>query len=189
MKIQSSRLAFMVTSTLALVAGFAPTAANAESQTLVRLVHRLDGYVAEFRKEVTTHFIHSGAYRHLAADANSMIREVAHIDDLVHDGYGALTHIRTDLRELDALAHHVHELFDAVDEGRYGHVHGDTDHVHDLIREISDTIHEMQEVVSDLIAHRGHDHRDGYRGGSRDYREYRDSGRVPRGIRLENYRR
>jgi len=181
----------MVTSTLALAAGFVPSA-NAESQTLVRLVHRLDEYVADFRKEVTTHFIHSGAYRHLAADANSMIREVAHIDELVHDGYSALPHIRQDLKDLDALAHHVHELFDDVDEGRYGRVRGDTDHVHDLIREINDTIHEMQEVVSDLLAHRDyhhddHDHRD-YRGGSRDYREYREYDRTPRAIRPGDYR-
>jgi len=152
--------------TLALLAtGLTLTSQAAPRSGISDLVHRLDGQAAEFRQEINEHYKHSGAYRHLAEDANKIYREVEHLDELVHQGASS-DHFRTDLADLDRIIAHVHQVIDQIEEGTYGHVHGSVDHVHDIVTSMSETVDRLRGMMS-------------YGGHSRDrsHEDYGDRGR------------
>lgn len=136
-------------------AGLLATTAQAEDREIVSLAHQLDRAATQMRQEADLHFRHTGGYRHLVADTNSLIRAVEHIDELAHAGYRvSYTHFEADLDKLDELVHHLHDVVDRIDEGDTGgHKHGSTAHVHRLMRSIENLTHELQEVVNDRYRH------------------------------------
>ena len=138
------------------VAALALTPSNAAARgenELVRLTHNIEGTAAELRKEFQAHYKHSSAYRHLISDVSKVLSEAAHIDGMAHDPRSSLRHIKADLVDLDELAHHLHEMIDAVDRGCYGgHVDGNTRHVHSLLDSLNGTIHRMERVVAAYAA-------------------------------------
>ncbi|MDA7672843.1 hypothetical protein N8615_00445 [Verrucomicrobiales bacterium] len=107
------------------------------------------------------------------SDVSRILSEADHIDGMAHDPHSSLRHIKADLADLDELAHHLHEVVDAVERGRYsGHVDGNTRHVHSMLDSLNGTIHRMERVVAAYSAppsgcdvgrghdgHRGHDDR------------------------------
>ncbi|MCB1229787.1 MAG: hypothetical protein KDN19_05955 [Verrucomicrobiae bacterium] len=163
----TTKLAITTAAIALAVVGFAsPNSARAEyGNDLISLSHRLEGLAEELTEEFSEHYRHTEAYRHLISDAAQIEDEAEHIHRLAHDPYASLGHIATDLEELDELAHHLHELVDQTERGRYGHVHGDTRHVHEMLAFLNRVIHAMEDEVDDLRHHdfhhdRGHEHRD-----------------------------
>ena len=136
--------------------------ANARGENeLVRLTHTIEDIAAELKEEFRVHFKHSSAYRHLMSDVSEILSEANHIDGMAHDPHSSLRHIKADLVDLDELAHHLHEVIDAVDRGCYGgHVDGNTRHVHSLLDSLSGTIHRMEYATSVHDDHHGHAHDD-----------------------------
>ena len=128
--------------------------ANARGENeLVRLTHTIEDIAAELKEEFRVHFKHSSAYRHLMSDVSEILSEANHIDGMAHDPHSSLRHIKADLVDLDELAHHLHEMIDAVDRGCYGgHVDGNTRHVHSLLDSLNGTIHRMERVVAAYAA-------------------------------------
>ncbi len=132
-------------------AAFALSSTRADAghgSDLPSYAHRVDSIAHELEDEFRLHFKHLGAYRHLRSDVSQVIAKAHHIDRLSHDPHSSLTHISNDLRELDRLAHHMHEVVDAAERGRYGgHAHGDNRHVHSLLDSLNGAIHTMQRSV------------------------------------------
>ncbi|NNE90206.1 MAG: hypothetical protein HKN23_01025 [Verrucomicrobiales bacterium] len=130
------------------------TAGTAEARhenPLVELAHEIEDIAVELRTEFRIHYRHTRAYRHMMDDISQVLAEAAHIDRLAHDNHSSLRHIKADLEDLDALAHHLHELVDAT-ERREGHrVDGDTRHVHEELAALNRTIHQMEDVVSHIM--------------------------------------
>lgn len=110
--------------------------------------HRIEHVGREIKNEFQTHYKRSSAYRHLMADINEILVKAEHIDQLSHDPYTSYRHIKTDLEELDRLAHHLHDVVDAVEKGRYrGYVDGGLAHVHHKMDALNDSIHRMERAV------------------------------------------
>lgn len=130
-------------------AGFTASSAQAENRELVSLAHELDRQATSIRREADAHFRHTGQYRHLVADANSMIRLAYDIDAKAHNSW------RVSYRSFEAtvdkaldLVEHIHELVDKMDAGRTGgHVHGNTAHVHRTLRDMEKTVEALQRAV------------------------------------------
>ena len=120
---------------------------------LVRLAHTIEDIAAELKEEFRVHYRHSSAYRHLMSDVSEILSEAKHIDGLAHDPRSSLRHLKADLVDLDDLAHHLHEVVDAVERRRYGgHVDGTTRHVHLMLDSLNGTIHRMERVVEAYAA-------------------------------------
>lgn len=101
----------------------------------------------------TVHYRHTPQYSQLVACTNELNRLATHIHDVTHFE-GNLTHLRSDLRELDHEFHALEDLFDRVEVGAsrgYGHIYGRTAHVKDLLNSIEDCIHHIQDDV-DILA-------------------------------------
>lgn len=151
MKNPASKTALATASIALALSGFAAPAANAgHEDSIIEITHRLEDLVSELREEFGIHYRHTSAYRHLLADAARMEAEVDHIHRLAHDPYGSLRHLREDVEDLDDLAHHLHELVDATERDRYGHVHGDTRHVHELLTALNRVIHALEDEIDDI---------------------------------------
>ncbi|QEF98231.1 hypothetical protein Mal15_22800 [Stieleria maiorica] len=96
-------------------------------------------------KEVR-HYRHTPEYRHLVEDTRAIRKLADHIHDVAHD-HGSLSHMESDLRELDREFHHLVSVFDRVERHAahgHGHIHGDTRHVRRLLHYIEVDIHHMQ---------------------------------------------
>jgi len=176
------------TISIAAVAAFTVlTAASSEasSRSLVQQSHQLESIVGQLRTEFREHYDHTSIYRHLINDAAAIERESEHVHSLAHNYFASFTHILHDLEQIDELAHHIHDMVDAADRGRYGHVHGDTRHVHSLLSSLTNTIHNMERTVRADAAHRHSDHGHGHghdhdRGRGHDDHGH-SSGRTPVG--------
>jgi hypothetical protein len=115
---------------------------------LVRQAHNIEKLGRELKNEFQTHYTRSSAYRHLLSDANDVIAKADHIDKLSHDPRTSYRHIKADLAELDKLVHHLHDMIDAIDQGRYrGYVEGGLQHVHAKVRSLNSAIHSMENTL------------------------------------------
>ena len=123
------------------------SASAGHDEGLIHLSHELEELAGSLHEEFGAHYSHTSAYRHLLADASSIAGRADHIHRLAHDPRAYLIHIEADLRQLDELAHHLHELVDVTDAGHYGHVHGDSRHVHTLMASLTGVIHSMESEV------------------------------------------
>ena len=154
----------------------APKSEAAGCDELSRGAHRIDSIAHELEDEFRIHYRHLCAYRHLRSNVAEVISITHHIDRLSQDVHPPLGHISADLRDLDRLAHRLHELVDDAERGRHrGHVRGSTRHVHSLLGALNRSIHSMQRTVDDLRFHGDHrrerfdrhDERYGWRGRGR----------------------
>ncbi|MDF1738372.1 MAG: hypothetical protein P1U86_04365 [Verrucomicrobiales bacterium] len=186
MKKSQSKLAITATAAL-VVLGFATQKTEAAGgDRLISYAHALENTVAKLNVEIREHYSHTRIYRHMLSDTAHLRAEAEHIDQLSHNPYTSIIHLRTDIIEVDKHVHHLHDLIDGAENGRYGHVHGDTRHVHSLMEYMERLVHSM-EVEVDRIqrmqrdphhghsSHGGHDRHDSHRG-------HRDSRTDPRNI-------
>ncbi len=153
------------TISIAAVAAFAVlTASNSEAsnRSLVEQSHQLESIVNELRTEFREHYDHTSVYKHLTSDTASIKREVEHVHSLAHNYSVSFSHILRDIEQIDELAHHLHKMVDAADTGRYGHVHGDTRHVHSLLSSLNGVIHRMERTVRADVSSHGHGHGGGH---------------------------
>ncbi|MDA7922346.1 hypothetical protein N9B73_11365 [Verrucomicrobiales bacterium] len=104
----------------------APKAEALECDRLVNYAHALGNMVVKINVEIREHYSHTSVYRHMLAETHRLHAEAQHIDQLSHNLRTSLIHLRTDVIEVDKHVHHLHDLINAADQGRYGHVHGDT---------------------------------------------------------------
>ena len=104
----------------------APKAEALECDRLVNYAHALGNMVVKINVEIREHYSHTSVYRHMLAETHRLHAEAQHIDQLSHNLRTSLIHLRTDVIEVDKHVHHLHDLINAADHGRYGHVHGDT---------------------------------------------------------------
>lgn len=173
MKKSHSTLAITATAALVVLGFAAPKAEAAGGDRLISYAHALENTVVKLNGELREHYSHTSVYRHMLSDTTRLHAEAEHIDQLSHDPYTSLIHIRTDIIEVDKYVHHLHNLVDAADQGRYGHVHGDTHHVHSLLEYMENLVHSMEAEVATIqrmqrdphhgSSHSGHnDHRDSH---------------------------
>ena len=122
--------------------------------------HRITAIAQELSHEFSIHYRHLDAYRHLRSDISQVINEASHIDRLSHNSYASLCHIIADLKDLDRLAHHMHDVVDSAESSHWrGHAHGDTRHVHRLLSSLNSSIHSMQRLSEQLNRHENyHNH-------------------------------
>jgi hypothetical protein len=154
----TKRIAAAVVTVLGL--GFGAPAAKAEH--IDDLARTLERQSRALESEFVAHFRHASHFRHLISDAREMAGLAAHIHDVAHHG-GSPYHLRSDLRKLDDLYHHLEGLVDHIEHDAYhghGHVHGDTRHVRGLMRSISSTLHHLKADI-ERITDRGHGHSHG----------------------------
>ncbi|MEQ8786288.1 MAG: hypothetical protein RIC55_08310 [Pirellulaceae bacterium] len=117
------------------------------------LASRLQAQSRDLIGEFRLHYAHTAEYRHLVSDAYSVYRLAGHIHVLAHTSQ-SLHHIESDLRQLDRLLHHLHELVDHREIHPHGgHTHGDTAHVHRLLGQMEDTLHHMLSDVRQMTRH------------------------------------
>jgi hypothetical protein len=145
--------------------GISNSEAGHEDRNLVRLAHEVEDQAEDLRDEFKRHFRHSGSYRHLMSDLDSIEEDVEHIDKLAHNLHReSLLHVKKDIEGLDKSVHHLSEVVEAVERGRYGgHIDGDTRHVRSLIASMNRTLHAMDDIVADELRacgnpHQGHDY-------------------------------
>lgn len=162
MKKSHSKLAITATAAL-VVLGFAtPRAEAAGGERLISYAHALENTVVKLNTELREHYSHTSAYRHMLSDTTRLHAEAEHIDQLAHNPYTSLIHLRTDIIEVDKYVHHLHDLVDAADQGRYGHVHGDTHHVHSLIEYMEKLVHSMEAEVANIQRMQQHNSHSGH---------------------------
>ena len=123
------------------------TASAGHGDELIHLSHDLEEVASGLQTEFQAHYSHTTAYRHLLADAAGIQSRAEHIHRLAHDPRVSLHHLEADLQQLDELSHHLHDLVDRTDAGYYGHVHGHTGHVHELMASVTSVIHTMEREV------------------------------------------
>ena len=103
----------------------------------------------------TRHFRHTPQYRHLLHDALQLARTARHAHVTAHIGCN-LAHLEKDVQLLDSTLHHVADLVRDIERHSrhgYGHTHGDTRHVHQLLRLMVADVHHL---LADLRSFRGH---------------------------------
>ncbi len=123
------------------------------SNPIVSLAHQIERQGADLRNEFVTHYRYSGAYRHLMSDMNQFMAKAEHIDQLSHDPRTSYRHIKTDVAELDELAHHIHEVVDGIQRGRFsGRVNCSLAHVHQKLDALNNTIHQLQRSIEAYAA-------------------------------------
>ena len=151
--------------------GFVSGADSAKASTydhLDQLALQLQGQSRRLISEFRLHYRHTREYRHLISDGYEMYRLAAHIHRVAHQ-HGGVHHLQSDLKQLDQLHHHIHDLVDHREVHPHGgHVHGNTGHVHAMLEEMEDTLHHMLDDVKQLTRpvyhHRDHRH-DTFHGG------------------------
>ena len=176
----------MLTRTILTVAlagfAFAPAAQADTYSHIDGLAVQLQRQATLLDREFTAHYRHTSQYRHLHSDSIQMVRLAGHVHEVAHN-HGSLAHLRSDLRQLDRLFHHIEDLVDEIehtaggfghhDYGHYGHGHhgfggyggghidGNSRHVARILRQMEDTLHHLQDDVEQLAAleDRHHDHR------------------------------
>ena len=153
MKTKTILLPIAITLTVAL--NFMSTMAKAAHRDdLSGYAHQIDSIAHELRQEFSIHYKHSQGYRHLMSDVADLINTAHHIDRLTHDVHSSLRHISTDLKAIDRTAHHLHNLVESSNlRWHRGHTHGNTRHVHRLLRTLNDTIHAMQATADQMRHH------------------------------------
>ncbi|WP_182867331.1 hypothetical protein [Stieleria mannarensis] len=107
------------------------------------------------------HYRHTPEYRHLVEDARAIRKLADHLHDVAHD-HGSLSHMESDLRELDHDFHHFQSVFERVERHAahgHGHIHGDTRHVRRLLHHIEVDIHHLQDDLRSLRRPYHHGHR------------------------------
>ena len=142
------------------------------TRELVHKAHKIEDTIKELRFEFRKHFVHLDSYRHLMSDLNELSGKAQHIDRLAHDPRGQVNHLLADVRDLDRLAYHLHEVVDACENSGRGHVHGRTGHVHELLTVLNNTIHRLEETMASIrrpapacgITNRGYSNSQGHRG-------------------------
>ena len=166
-----------ITATVALaVLGFAtPKAEAAGGDRLISYAHALENTVVKLNGELREHYSHTSVYRHMLADTTRLHAEAEHIDQLSHNPYTSLIHLRTDIIEVDKYVHHLHDLVDAADQGRYGHVHGDTHHVHSLLEYMENLVHSMEAEVANIQRMQRDPHHGSSHGGHNDHHDSHNS--------------
>jgi hypothetical protein len=171
MKKSPSKLAITGTAALIVLGFAAPKAEAAGGERLISYAHALENTVVKLNVEIREHYSHTSVYRHMLSDTGRLNAEAQHIDQLSHNPYTSLIHLRTDIIEVDKHVHHLHDLVDAADQGRYGHVHGDTRHVHSLMEYMERIVHSMEAEVANIQRmqrdpHHGHSSHSGHSGHS-----------------------
>ncbi|MEC5129209.1 hypothetical protein VSU19_20785 [Verrucomicrobiales bacterium BCK34] len=176
MKKTHSKLAITATTAL-VVLGFATQKSEAAGgDRLISYAHALENTVDKLNVEIREHYSHTRIYRHMLSDTAHLRAEAEHIDQLAHNPYTSIIHLRTDIIEVDKHVHHLHDLIDGAENGRYGHVHGDTRHVHSLMEYMERLVHSMEVEVANIQrmqrdphhGHHGHGSRHDSHGGHRD---------------------
>jgi hypothetical protein len=107
-----------------------------------RLALQLQRQVRGLHSEADHHFRRTPQYRHLHEDIEKVEHLARHIHEFAHRQAG-LAHIRSDVRELDSLFHHI---FEVVDQMRHCH---DLDwrayrHFRTELQGVSYTLHRLQ---------------------------------------------
>lgn len=140
-------------------AGFTASTAQAENREIVSLAHELDRQATQIRREADSHFRQTGQYRHLVADANSLIRVAQHIDQLSHNTRGVTyRHFEADVDKAVEVLNHLHDVVDRMDSGRTGgHTHGNTAHLHTTLRDMNLTVQALQRAVNRKFGRGGYD--------------------------------
>ena len=168
MKKSPSPLITTATAALAILGFATPKAEAVGGERLIGYAHALEDTVGKLNGEIREHYSHTRIYRHMLSDTAHLRAEAAHIDQLAHNPYTSIIHLRTDIIEVDKHVHHLHDLVDAADDGRYGRVRGDTRHVHSLMAYMERLVHSMETEVARIqrmqrdphhghSSHRGHD--------------------------------
>lgn len=158
-----TRLATLCSVASALLLGGTASAADVFGH-FDQIAARLERQAYQLTTEVA-HYRHTPQYPHLVRDAQLLARTARHAHVTAHVGCD-LAHLEADVRELDSVIHHVHELVDAIEHdaafGR-GHVHGRTSHVHSLLASMESNVHHLMNDLRLLRrtytghGHRGHD--------------------------------
>lgn len=126
----------------------AATSTQAEYKEVVDLAHQLDRQAVALRKAADANFKHSGAHKHLVADANALIRLAQHLDELSHDRKSDFEHFKYDVQQTQKLIRHLQDLVTEMSAGIHGgHNHGDTRKIVRLTGEIDQTVAELQTAV------------------------------------------
>jgi hypothetical protein len=165
--------------TVALAAFALPAAAQADTYSHIDgLALRLQKNTRLLDREFSTHYRHTAGYRHLRSDSVEMARAAGRLHEVAHE-HGSLSHLQSDLRQIDRLFHHLEDLVNQIEHeadfddhhGRFGgyggHIHGDTSDVRRLMNSIEDAIHHLQSDLAELA------------GGDRDRRDPRFRGDGP----------
>lgn len=136
-----------------LVWGMGSTQASADEfrhidQLAVKIQRTTKRLISEVR-----HYRDTPAYGHLLSDSREIHRLATHIHDVSHYE-GRLTHMESDLRQLDRRFAHLQSVFDRVERDAEfcggGHIHGNTAHVKRLLNTIEDSIHHMRSDIADI---------------------------------------
>lgn len=127
-------------------------AGNSVTQELTHKAHKIEGIAAELKTEFRKHYVHLGTYRHLMSDLSEICAQAGHIDKLAHNPRGQIAHLRADVKKLDQLAHHLHEVVDTSERSAAGHVHGKTGHVHELLDVLNNTIHRLEDTLAGIAS-------------------------------------
>lgn len=138
---------------VAIALGLGLTGQNAEasiSQELTHKAHKIEDIARELKTEFRKHYAHLGAFRHLMSDLSEICAQAEHIDTLAHNPRGSLRHLQADVKKLDQLTHHLHEVLDAAERSASGHVHGRTGHVHKLLTVLDNTIHRLSFTIAGI---------------------------------------
>ncbi len=151
MKVTNTPLAVIAVGLTVVATSFIATPSQAAScSRLIEMSHQLEALTQELNDEFRLHYSHTGLFHHLNADALKIRQEAAHTRRLAHNSHGNVHHLAVDLKELDQLSHHLHELVDAGDTGRYGHVNGSTRHVHEHLESLTHQIHALEARLTEL---------------------------------------
>lgn len=150
MKISHSKLALTATAAFAVLGFTSPKAEAAGGERLISHAHALENTVVKLNVEIREHYSYTSVFRHMLADTQRLHARAEHIDHLSHDPCTSLIHLRTDIIEVDKYVHHLHDLVDAADQGRYGPVRGDTRHVHSLMAYMERLVHSMEAEVANI---------------------------------------
>ena len=127
---------------------FAASSAQAEYKEVVDLAHQLDRQAVALRKAADANFKQSGAYKHLVADANALIRLAQHLDELSHDRKSNFEHFKYDVQQTQKLTKHLQDLVTEMSAGIHGgHNHGDARKIVRLTGEIDETVTDLQTAV------------------------------------------
>lgn len=95
---------------------------------------------------------HTAEYGYLLSDTRRLARLAEHMHEVAHER-GCLTHLESDLRQLDSAFHHLERTLEHIEEDSFrGHcrVHGSTVHVRRLMHSLELNIHYLQDDVRAL---------------------------------------
>lgn len=140
----------VITATAALFVLGAPKVKAEGGERLISYAHTLEDTVANLNDELREHYSQTSVFRAMLTDTAMIQAEADHIDQLAHNPYSSLIQLLTDINEVDKYVHHLHELVDATERGRYGRVLGDPEHVHSLIEYMEQIVHSLEAEVETI---------------------------------------